>query len=155
MVTVEALAQHRLRAAEASGGTSDAVIKSFILELVRKHGLRGTYLDSYATLCCVLLMSVTYLVYIMGGQFLLGKLLRYFPIAGYQEGVSVWKFVLLPSIIGTISGLGANVRFYRTMLLEEMHQDRPARDANQYPRRRPEAPLNRRRLPLHPAKGGG
>jgi peptide/nickel transport system permease protein len=85
--------------------------------------LRGTYLDGYATFCCVLLMSVTYLVYIMGGQFLLGKLLRYFPIAGYQEGVSVWKFVLLPTLIGTISGLGASVRFYRTMLLEEMHQD--------------------------------
>ena len=39
--------------------------------------------------------------------------------------------------------------------LEEMHQDRPARDANEHPRRRPEAPFNRCRPSLHPAKGGG
>jgi len=85
--------------------------------------LRGTYLDSYATFCCVLLMSVTYLVYIMGGQFLLGKVLRYFPIAGYHEGVGFWKFIGLPTLIGIIAGLGSSVRFYRTILLEEMHQD--------------------------------
>jgi hypothetical protein len=36
--------------------------------------------------------------------------------------------------------------------LEEMHQDRPARDANEHPRRRPEAPLNRCRPPLHQLK---
>lgn len=40
-----ALAQHRIRAAEASGGTSNAVIKSFVLDLIRRHGLRGNYLD--------------------------------------------------------------------------------------------------------------
>jgi peptide/nickel transport system permease protein len=68
-------------------------------------------------------MSITYLVYIMGGQYLLGKVLRYFPIAGYQEGVGFWKFVLLPTLIGIISGLGSSVRFYRTLLLEEMNQD--------------------------------
>jgi hypothetical protein len=39
--------------------------------------------------------------------------------------------------------------------LEEMHQDRPARDANQHPRRRPKAPFNRCRPPLHPANAGG
>ncbi len=39
--------------------------------------------------------------------------------------------------------------------LEEMHQDRPARDANQHPRRRPEAPFKHCRPPLHPANAGG
>jgi peptide/nickel transport system permease protein len=85
--------------------------------------LRGTYVDRYATLFCVLLLSVTYLVYIMGGQYVLGKVLRYYPLAGYQAGVSAWKFVLLPVVIGILAQLGSNVRFYRTLLLEEMHQD--------------------------------
>jgi peptide/nickel transport system permease protein len=34
-----------------------------------------------------------------------------------------WKFVLLPMTIGVISGLGSSVRFYRTVMLEEMNQD--------------------------------
>jgi peptide/nickel transport system permease protein len=84
---------------------------------------RGTYLDYWATFLCVLLMSITYLVYIMAGQYLLGKVLRYFPLAGYRGGMEGWKFVLLPMTIGVISGLGSSVRFYRTVMLEEMNQD--------------------------------
>lgn len=84
---------------------------------------RGTYLDFWGTLLCVLLMSVVYVVYIIAGQYLLGKLFRWFPLAGFGEGWSAGRFVLLPAIIGTIAGLGASVRFYRTVLLEEMHQD--------------------------------
>lgn len=84
---------------------------------------RGTYLDVWGTLLCVLLMSITALVYIMTGQYLLGKILRWFPLAGYQEGLSAWKFALLPTVIGVLSGLGSSVRFYRTIVLEEMNQD--------------------------------
>ena len=84
---------------------------------------RGTYLDNYVTFLTVLMMSVVYIVYIIAGQFLLGKLLRYFPIAGYRGGVDVWKFVLLPTIIGVIYGMGASTRMYRTFVLDEMNQD--------------------------------
>jgi peptide/nickel transport system permease protein len=59
----------------------------------------------------------------MAGQFILGKILKYFPLAGYRSGVDAWKFVLLPTVIGVVSGLGAGVRFYRTVMLEEMNQD--------------------------------
>jgi hypothetical protein len=34
--------------------------------------------------------------------------------------------------------------------LEEMQQNCPTRDANQHPRRRPEALFNRYRMPVHP-----
>ena len=44
---------------------------------------RGTYLDLWGTFLCVLIMSISYLVYIMAGQFILGKVLKYFPLAGY------------------------------------------------------------------------
>jgi len=39
--------------------------------------------------------------------------------------------------------------------LQEMHQDRPSRDANQHPCGRPEALYNGRRSPLHPVNGRG
>jgi peptide/nickel transport system permease protein len=84
---------------------------------------RGTYLDFWATFTCVLLMSVAYPVYIMTGQFLLGKTLKYFPFGGYIRGPDAIRFVLLPMVIGVIAALGANVRFYRTVMLDEMGQD--------------------------------
>lgn len=84
---------------------------------------RGTYLDVWGTLCCVFLMSVVYVVYIVAGQFLLGRVLKYFPIAGWDAGWGALKFSLLPTVVGVVHGLGGSVRFYRTVLLEEMNQD--------------------------------
>jgi len=84
---------------------------------------RGTYVDYWATFLCVLLMSISTLIYIMAGQFLLGKVLKYFPIAGFRPGLEGSRFLLLPMVIGIISGLGGSVRFYRTIMLEEMNQD--------------------------------
>jgi len=84
---------------------------------------RGSYVDLWGTFLCVLLMSVSYLVFIIGGQYLLGKILKYFPLAGYARGINAWKFVLLPMVIGVVSRVGENVRFYRTVMLEEMNQD--------------------------------
>lgn len=41
----ETLAEQRMRAAEASGGTSPQTIKQLVLRLVRQHGLKGRFLD--------------------------------------------------------------------------------------------------------------
>ncbi len=84
---------------------------------------RGTYVDYWGTFLCVLLMSIVYMVYIMAGQFILGKLLKYFPLAGFRGGLTAWKFLLLPMIVGVISGLGGSVRLYRTFILDEINQD--------------------------------
>jgi peptide/nickel transport system permease protein len=99
-----------------------SVLTSVSVALIVAY-FRGTYLDRWATFLCVLLMSITALVYIMVGQFMLGKVLKYFPIAGYQTGLGSWKFVLLPMVVGVIMGLGSSVRFNRTLMLEEMNQD--------------------------------
>ncbi|HLJ56072.1 MAG TPA: ABC transporter permease subunit [Chthonomonadaceae bacterium] len=84
---------------------------------------RGTYIDYAGTFLCVLLMSVVYVVYIIAGQFILGKVLKYYPLAGYRFGWDSFRFAILPTIVGLISGLGASVRLYRTFLLEEMNLD--------------------------------
>lgn len=54
---------------------------------------------------------------------LLGKMLRYGPLAGYMGGIQGLKFVVLPVIIAVISGLGGTVRMYRTFILDETSQD--------------------------------
>jgi peptide/nickel transport system permease protein len=84
---------------------------------------RGGPVDRTITFACVLMMSIVYVVYVIGLQFLLGKILRYGPLAGYQHGWDSWKFVLLPAAIGLIARTGSDVRLFRTFLLEEINQD--------------------------------
>jgi peptide/nickel transport system permease protein len=84
---------------------------------------RGTYIDQWGLVVCVFLMSISMLFYIIGGQYLFGKLLRWFPISGFENGDSWWKFIILPVVVGVISSLGSYVRFYRTIFLEETGQD--------------------------------
>jgi peptide/nickel transport system permease protein len=68
-------------------------------------------------------MSISGLFYIIGGQFLFGKMLRLVPISGYDSGFSAIKFVILPVVIGVIGGIGGGVRWYRTLFLEEIGKD--------------------------------
>ena len=84
---------------------------------------RATYVDFWGTILAVMLMSVSQLFYIIGGQWLFGKVFRLFPISGYDSGVELLKFVILPVVIGTISGIGGGIRFYRTIFLEEVNRD--------------------------------
>lgn len=84
---------------------------------------RGTYVDFCGTILAVIIMSVSQLFYIIGGQWLFGKVLRLFPISGYDSGVELLKFVILPVVIGIISGIGGGIRFYRTIFLEEINRD--------------------------------
>lgn len=84
---------------------------------------RGTYLDLIGVVLCIILMSISSLFYIIGGQYLFGKLLRLVPISGYDGGFEALKFVILPITVAVLSGLGAGGRWYRTLFLEEMHKD--------------------------------
>ncbi|NLB66121.1 MAG: ABC transporter permease [Lentisphaerae bacterium] len=80
---------------------------------------RGSWLDRSLVGVCVALMSVNYLVWIVVGQYVLAYKLGWFPVWGFES----WRHLLLPVWIGVATGLGVNVRFYRTVLLEEMHKE--------------------------------
>ena len=84
---------------------------------------RATYLDLAGVVLCVMLMSISGLFYVIGGQYLMGKLWNLVPISGYQPGLSAVKFLILPVLVGVVAGLGESTRFYRTLFLEEMHRD--------------------------------
>ncbi len=83
---------------------------------------RGSFFDRFAVFLCVVLMSISSMFYIIGGQYFFGKVLRLAPISGYQPGWSAVKFVILPIIIGIVSAIGAETRWYRTIFLEEIHK---------------------------------
>ncbi len=84
---------------------------------------RGTYIDFWGVVLCVLMMSISALFYIIGGQFVFGKLWNLVPISGYDAGFDAIKFLALPVLIGVISGIGGNARWYRTIFLEEINKD--------------------------------
>ncbi len=103
----------------------------FLLELPLAIGiallvafLRETYVDRLGVTLCVLGMSISVLLYIVGGQYVLGKVLRWFPISGFDPRPSVIvRFLALPVAIGVMAGLGEGVRFYRTVFVEEVGRD--------------------------------
>jgi len=84
---------------------------------------RATYLDFWGVVACVTMMSISGLFYIIGGQYLVGKLLAIVPISGYAGGLDAIKFLALPVIVGVVAGVGASTRWYRTIFLEEMGKD--------------------------------
>jgi peptide/nickel transport system permease protein len=84
---------------------------------------RATYLDFWGVVLCVAMMSISTLFYIIGGQYLASKILHLVPISGYDDGVDAAKFVILPVLIGVVSGIGSGSRWYRTIFLEEMGRD--------------------------------
>jgi peptide/nickel transport system permease protein len=85
---------------------------------------RETYIDRAVLVLCVLTMSVAGLLYIIGGQYLVGLLLMWFPISGFDTGLpDIARLLALPVLIGLVIGFGPDVRLYRTIFVEEMNRD--------------------------------
>lgn len=84
---------------------------------------RYSYLDTFGVIACVTLMSISGLFYIIGGQYLIAKTLLLVPISGYIPGWQIGKFLILPVLVGIVSGIGSGVRWYRTLFLEEANKD--------------------------------
>jgi len=115
---------------EKIGPSLTITVPAFLLSIIVTLPLalfvayyRGTYLDKMALFICVILMSIVILNYIIVGQYLLAVVFKYFPIYGYEFGLGAWKFVLLPIILAVASGLGGGLRFYRTLMLNEVRSD--------------------------------
>jgi peptide/nickel transport system permease protein len=69
------------------------------------------------------LLSISGLFYIIAGQWLFAKVLRWVPYSGFTGGWDSVRFLILPVVVAVISGLGSEARFYRTLFLEEIGKD--------------------------------
>lgn len=105
-------------------------VPTFLIALVTNISIalllvlfRGSILDFSMMIAAVVIMSVSGLFYIILGQVLFSKLWHWVPISGYAEGWSGIKFIVLPVAIGVFAGLGAGVRWYRSIFLEQINQD--------------------------------
>lgn len=84
--------------------------------------LRGSKWDLFAVVVCVAAMSAPYLGFILLGQYFLAYRQGLFPVF-FSPQLSTCRNVALPVIIGITAGLGKNVRFYRTVILEQLCAD--------------------------------
>lgn len=105
-------------------------LPTFIIGLVTNIAIallivlfRGSVLDSATMVVAVAIMSISGLFYIIAGQVLFSKIWHWVPISGYTDGWEGLKFLILPIFIGIFAGLGAGVRWYRSIFLEEINKD--------------------------------
>lgn len=105
-------------------------LPTFIIGLVTNIALallivlfKGSTLDRVTMAIAVAIMSISGLFYIIAGQVLFSKTLNWVPISGYLEGWEGVKFLILPVLIGVFAGIGAGIRWYRSIFLEEIHKD--------------------------------
>lgn len=79
----------------------------------------GTITDRTITLISIASMSVSYLTAIIFGQWLIGYHLEWFPVWGYESTANYF----LPVFIGILCGTGSNIRFFRTVFLDELRRE--------------------------------
>jgi peptide/nickel transport system permease protein len=79
---------------------------------------RGRSVDKAILLCSTVVMSVNYVIWVLAGQFFLSYKAGLFPVWGYESAT----FLLLPVLIGVISSLGTDVRFFRSAVLDEIYR---------------------------------
>ncbi len=85
---------------------------------------RGTGFDRTTKIVCLAMMSLSSLVYILWGQYILAYQWGWFPISGWDSSLAGrWEYLGLPILIFILLSIGGNVLFYRTVFLDEIYQD--------------------------------
>jgi peptide/nickel transport system permease protein len=84
---------------------------------------RGKFIDRFLLVTAIAMMSISSLVYVVIGQYVLAYKAGMFPIAGYERGAGAIVYVALPILIFIALTVGPDLRFYRTAMLEEVKQD--------------------------------
>jgi peptide/nickel transport system permease protein len=97
------------------------VIISVSLALVVAF-VRGTVWDVLTVVICVAGMSIPYLSFILFGQYFLAYKWGLFPVF-FSPDLTTIQYITLPVLIGIVTGLGGDLRFYRTVMLDEMRGD--------------------------------
>jgi len=112
--------------------TLTVMIPLFLLTLVLSVPIalgvayvRGSLTDRLTMMATTIALSISFLVYIIAGQWLFGFELSWFPIQGWTA--SVWKnlafYVPLPVLLAVFVSLAPQVRLYRSFFLDEIGHD--------------------------------
>ena len=86
---------------------------------------RGSLSDRAIMVISTLALSISFLVYIIVGQYLLGFELGWFPVQGWSD--SFWRnlviYAPLPILLAALVSLAPQTRLYRSFFLDETKSD--------------------------------
>jgi peptide/nickel transport system permease protein len=86
---------------------------------------RGSLTDRMLTVITTVALSISFLVYVIVGQYVFAFQLGWFPVQGWSD--STWKnlstYVPLPVLLALLVSLAPQTRLYRSFFLDEMGQD--------------------------------
>ena len=86
---------------------------------------RGSLADRTLMVITTVALSISFLVYIIVGQYLFGFQLGWFPVQGWSD--SFWTnlitYVPLPVLLAVMVGLAPQTRLYRSFFLDELGHD--------------------------------
>ena len=87
--------------------------------------MRGSLTDRFVMIGCTVGQSVSILVYIIVLQYVLAYQLGWFPVQGWDNNLAenLFRFSLLPIIVGVVVSLAPDTRLYRSFFLDEINQD--------------------------------
>ncbi|MEI8265158.1 MAG: ABC transporter permease [Betaproteobacteria bacterium] len=86
---------------------------------------RGSLADRSLMVITTVALSISFLVYIIVGQYLFGFQLGWFPVQGWSDNVwtNLITYVPLPVLLAVMVGLAPQTRLYRSFFLDEMGHD--------------------------------
>jgi peptide/nickel transport system permease protein len=86
---------------------------------------RGSLTDRALMVVTTIALSISFLVYIIVGQYVFGFQLGWFPVQGWSD--SLWtnlvKYAPLPVLLAVMVGVSPQTRLYRSFFLDELSQD--------------------------------
>ena len=87
--------------------------------------VRGTLTDRGIMVLTTVALSISFLVYIIIGQWLFGFYLGWFPVQGWSDSffVNLSKYAVLPIFLAVMVGLAPQLRLYRSFFLDEIGHD--------------------------------
>lgn len=98
-------------------------VLSILVSLITAY-YRGKGIDLFIRVLSIAGMSISSLAYILFFQYFFAYKLGWFEISGYDFGFPDFiPYILLPIFIWIVLSLGRDVRFFRTIMLDEIYQD--------------------------------
>ncbi len=100
-----------------------STILSLLISLMVAY-YRGKGIDLFVRIICIAGMSISALAYILFFQWFFAYKLGWFEISGFEpEFPAFISYVALPAVIWIVLSIGPDVRFFRTVILDEIYQD--------------------------------
>ncbi len=87
--------------------------------------VRGSLTDRSIMVLTTVALSISFLVYIIVGQYVFGFQLGWFPVQGWSDSTltNLTTYVPLPVLLAVMVGVAPQMRLYRSFFLDEIGQD--------------------------------